>query len=169
MTAPTAVTVHADKIRALSAALVELCDQNEQVDGGTTTILVSSVEYALARFGIQPPTWRTTERDDPAPAGYVPPTVTVSSLFERAATLVDQHQFADAAAILAAVTDATPSPLLSAYVALAAAMAEVDRGPGAGTGVAKSMRAAETDLRGQVFDLLVRGPDAPAPTGKETF
>jgi hypothetical protein len=103
------------------------------------------------------------------PAGYRQPTVTVASLFERAATLVDSHDWAKARTYLDVVTETTSHPALSAYRALTGLLEAFDEPGSAAKPVRDVAWDMERDLRTRVYDLLVRGPDAAPPTGQETF
>lgn len=129
---------------------------------GDAEAVVTKV-LAEAMVGLQLAVVTTLVADDHPE--YTPPTVTVASLFERAATAVDRGQFPAAVTLLGVVAETADCPLLSAYRALVDVLTDLGR---AGVGSAAAAEV-EAELRTRVYDLLVRGPDAAQPTGQEEF
>jgi len=109
-------------------------------------------------------------RDVVSPDGFTPPTVTVASLFERAATAVDAHDWPTARTLLDVVCAASPHVQAFEYRCFVDVLAAIHE-PGGELllGFRDMSREFESDLRTRVYDLLARGPDAAQPTGKEEF
>lgn len=134
------------------------------VAAGATGLTLDHVVDALFRLDLDLTPRAVADVVDPV--GHVPPTVTVASLFERAATAVDRGQLPAALALLDVVADETDvGPLLSAYRATAVVLAHLGRAS-AGSASAAEL---ESELRTRVYDLLVRVGAAAQPTGKEQF
>lgn len=103
----------------------------------------------------------------PSPDGWTQPVVTVASLVEAAAGHAEDQEWAAADALLRHAAGAANGPRLGTYRAILSAM-EMLAAAGR-TEDLERLAAVAGEAQVELYDELVRGPDAPAPTSREEF
>lgn len=103
----------------------------------------------------------------PSPDGWTQPMVTVASLVEAAAGHAEDHEWAAADALLRHAAATANGPRLGTYRAILSAM-EMLAAAGR-TEDLERFAVVASEAQAKLYDELVRGPDAPAATGREEF